>query len=240
MDDGNDDCCDFERRGFLALSAVGAVALGGLAAPAEAQVLTKEMRDSLTPAQIIALILRGNARFVAGTRQNRDWLQEQKGTAEGQHPAAVFLTCVDSRAPVEVVCDFGIGQAFNARVAGNVVNDDVLGSIEFATAVSGAKVVMVMGHTACGAIKGAIDNVRLGNLTLLLARIQNSVAATEYSGDRSSKNAEFVDAVARTHVRMSIDVMRQRSPLLADMERKGDIAIVGSLYDLGTGIVSLI
>lgn len=237
----HEDCCDgIGRRTLLTAGAAGAVALAAVSAPAEAQVLTQEMRDSLTPQQIVAMILKGNARFVAGSQQRRDWLAEQRGTAAGQHPAAVFLSCVDSRAPVEAICDIGIGQAFNCRVAGNAVNDDILGSIEFATAASGAKVVMVMGHTACGAIKGAIDNVRLGNLTLLLARFQNAVEATVFDGERTSKNSAFVDAVARTHVGQSIQLIRDRSPVLRDLEQQGRIAIVGSMYDLQTGRVSLI
>ena len=238
--DNSGDCCAFNRRELFGLTAAGAVAMAGFAAPAAAQVLTAATRDSLTPEQIVDLILKGNARFVAGTPQPRDWLAEQRGTAEGQHPAAVFLSCVDSRAPVEVVCDFGIGQAFNARVAGNAVNDDILGSIEFATAVAGAKVVMVMGHSACGAIKGAIDDVRLGNLTLLLARFKNAIEATEFSGERSSKNPAYVDAVARTHVQKSVELIRQRSTVLRDLEQQKKITIAGSFYDLKSGRVSLV
>jgi carbonic anhydrase len=239
MHEHDEDCCGgIGRRALLTAGAVGAMALA--ATPADAQVLTKEMRDSLSPQQIIALMLKGNARFTAGTQARRDWLAEQKGTAGGQHPAAVFLSCVDSRAPVEVICDIGIGQAFNCRVAGNAVNDDILGSMEFATAVSGAKLVMVMGHTACGAIKGAIDNVRLGNLTLLLARFQNAVEATVYEGERTSKNLAFVDAVARTHALQTVQLIRERSPVMRDLEQQGKIAIAASMYDLETGRVSLI
>ena len=240
MHDHDDCCAGIGRRALLTAGAVGAIALGGTAAPAEAQVLTKDMRDGLTPEQIIQLMMKGNARFVAGAQQQRNWLAEQKGTAAGQHPAAVFLTCIDSRAPVEVICDIGIGQAFNCRVAGNAVNDDILGSMEFATALSGAKLVMVMGHTACGAIKGAIDHVHLGNLTLLLARFQAAVEATVFDGERSSKNPAFVNAVARTHVQLSIPLIRERSPVMRDLEQQGKIAIAGSMYDLETGRVSLI
>lgn len=238
--DGTGECCGINRRGLFAISAAGAVAMAGLAAPADAQVLTAEMRDAMTPEQIVALILKGNARFASGTPRQRDWLAEQRGTAAGQNPAAIFLSCVDSRAPVEVICDIGIGQAFNARVAGNAVNDDMLGSMEFATALAGAKVVMVMGHSACGAIKGAIDGARLGNLTLLLARFHNAVEETKYTGDRSSKNPAFVDAVARTHVQKSVALIRERSPVLRDLEQQKKIAIVGSFYDLESGRVSLV
>ena len=240
MSDHEDCCGGVERRALLAAGTLGVAAFAAASAPAEAQVLTREMRDSMTPQDILAHMLKGNARFASGAPTRRDWLAEQKGTAAGQHPAAVFLSCVDSRAPVEVVCDIGIGQAFNCRVAGNAVNDDILGSMEFATAASGAKLVVVMGHTACGAIKGAIDNVRLGNLTLLLARFQNAVEATAYTGERTSKNLAFVDAVARTHVAQSLQLIRERSPVMRDLEQQGKIAIVGSMYDLETGRVSLI
>ncbi|WP_207790337.1 carbonic anhydrase family protein [Sandaracinobacter neustonicus] len=233
-------CSGMDRRSLFGLSAVGAMAVAGFASAASAQVLTAEMRDKLTPEQIVDLILKGNARFVAGKPQPRDWLAEQRGTAGGQHPAAMFLSCVDSRAPVEVICDIGIGQAFNARVAGNAVNDDMLGSMEFATALSGAKVVMVMGHSACGAIKGAIDGARLGNLTLLLARFMNAIDATEYAGARTSKNPEFVDAVGRTHVKMSVQLIRERSPVMRDLEAQKKLLIVGSFYDLKSGRVELV
>lgn len=236
------ECHDLGRRAVLGLAGagLGLAAVSGLSAPAQAQVLTMEARDALSPQQIVDLILEGNRRFAAGTPQPRDWLAEQRGTATGQHPAAIFLSCVDSRAPVEVICDLGIGHAFNARVAGNAVNDDILGSMEFATALSGAKVVMVMGHSACGAIKGAIDNARLGNLTLLLARFQNAIEATEFAGERSTANPAFVDAVCKTHVAMSLDLIRERSPVLQELEQEGRVMIVGSFYDLETGEVSLV
>lgn len=236
-------CCDTHRRGFLRGSLLAAAALGGvtgLETRLFAASLTQAQRDALTPDRVVQLMLAGNERFIANKRQPRDWLAEQRSSAAGQYPAAVFLTCVDSRAPVEVVCDLGIGEAFNARVAGNAVNDDVLGSMEFATAAAGAKAVIVMGHTSCGAIKGAIDNVVLGNLTLLLARFKGAVDATEYSGDRSGKDSGFVDAVATTHVKQTVELIRQRSPVMAGLERDGKIKIVGSMYDIKTGRVELV
>lgn len=239
--DNSGACCTYGRRELFGLTAAaGAMAIGLSATAAGAQVLTAEMRQSSTPEQIINLILKGNARFVAGTPTPRDWLAEQRGTAAGQHPAAVFLSCVDSRTPVEILCDLGIGHAFNARVAGCAVNDDMLGSMEFATAVSGAKVVMVMGHSSCGAIKGAIDNVHLGNLTMLLARFKNTIDATEFSGDRTSKNPVFVDTVARNYVRHAVALIRERSPVMHDLERQKKLTIVGAFYDLKTGRVSLL
>jgi carbonic anhydrase len=155
------------------------------------------LRDKLTPDQIIQTMKKGNKRFRAGERKDRNYLREQEASAKGQYPAAVLLTCIDSRAPAEVIMDLGIGDIFNCRVAGNVRNADILGSMEFACKLAGAKVLLVMGHTACGAIKGAIDNAELGNLTGLLGKIKPAIDATAYAGERSAKNYAFVDAVAR-------------------------------------------
>jgi len=189
---------------------------------------------------VVKMMLDGNARFLSGVHKDRDFLAEMRASSTGQYPAAIVLSCVDSRAAVEVICDLGIGDTFNARVAGNAVNDDILGSMEFACAVTGAKAVVVMGHTACGAIKGAIDNAVLGNLTLLLARFKAAVEATVYDGARTSKNAAFVDAVARTHVLQAVKMVRDRSPVLAALEAKGTIKIVGSMYDIASGKVTLV
>jgi carbonic anhydrase len=150
------------------------------------------------------------------------------------------LGCVDSRTPAEILFDAGIGDTFNARIAGNVVNDDLLGSMEFACAVSGAKAVLVFGHTACGAVKGAIDDVEMGNLTGLLARIKPAITATSFDGDKSSKSPGYVDAVARTNVLLAIEGIRRRSPILSDLETKGSIRIAGAMYDLATGVVELL
>ena len=178
-------CCDAHRRGFLGgTAALGllAVGLGATPSGATAASLTKAQRDALTPDAVVKAMLDGNARFLAGTPLARDSLAQMRSSSEGQYPAAVVLSCVDSRAPVEIICDLGLGDTFNARVAGNAVNDDILGSMEFACAVAGAKLVVVMGHTACGAIKGAIDGAVLGNLTLLLARFKSAIAATPHPG----------------------------------------------------------
>jgi carbonic anhydrase len=236
-------CCDAHRRGFLGGSAalgLLAVGLSGSPSGATAASLSEAQRNAMTPDQVIQKMLDGNARFLSGARKERDFLAEMRSSSAGQFPAAIVLSCVDSRAPVEVVCDLGIGDVFNARVAGNAVNDDILGSMEFACAAAGAKAVVLMGHTACGAIKGAIDNVVLGNLTLLLARFKSAIDATVYSGDRTSKNAAFVDAVARTHVQQSVKLVRERSPVLAGLEAKGSIKIVASMYDLASGKVTLV
>jgi carbonic anhydrase len=194
----------------------------------------------LTPDQVIAAMMNGNERFRAGTSQLRDYRAQQRSSAEGQFPAAVVLGCVDSRTPAEILFDAGIGDTFNARIAGNVVNDDLLGSMEFACAVSGAKAVLVFGHTACGAVKGAIDDVEMGNLTGLLARIKPAITATSFDGDKSSKSPGYVDAVARTNVLLAIEGIRRRSPILSDLETKGSIRIAGAMYDLATGVVELL
>ncbi|MFL6580547.1 MAG: carbonic anhydrase family protein, partial [Burkholderiales bacterium] len=201
---------------------------------------TQAQRDHLTPDQIIKLMKDGNARFRKGERKDRNYLREQEASAEGQYPAAVLLSCIDSRAPAEVIMDLGIGDIFNCRVAGNVQNDDILGSMEFACKLAGAKLVLVMGHTACGAIKGAIANAELGNLTGLLAKIKPSVEATEYGGERSANNYDFVDAVARKNVEVTITDIRKSSPVLAELESSGAIKIAGAMYNLKTGAVQFL
>jgi carbonic anhydrase len=175
-----------ERRSFIKLSGAAAAttALGmtSLGKVAYGAALTSAQRDKLTPDQIIALMKDGNQRFRLGKESPHDYLAQQKASAKGQYPAAVILSCIDSRAPAETIMDLGIGDCFNARVAGNVANDDILGSMEFACQVAGAKVVLVMGHTSCGAVKGAIDNVQLGNLTGLLAKIRGEQACRADNG----------------------------------------------------------
>src|SRR6476620_9814684 len=168
----------------------------------------------MTPDEILVACKRGNKNFSKGVKTSRNYINEQKASAKGQYPSAVILSCIDSRAPAEVIMDLGIGDIFNARVAGNIANEDILGSMEFACKLSGAKVVLVMGHTACGAIKGAIDNAELGNLTGLLANINAAVQATSFSGERSAKNYSFVDAVARKNVEMTVANIRKNSPVL--------------------------
>jgi carbonic anhydrase len=228
------------RRNFLKLTGAASVlgvAGGFFASPARADALTKAQRDAMTPEQIIQAMKNGNERFRKGVRKNRNYLNEQRASAKGQYPAAVLLSCIDSRAPAEVIMDLGIGDIFNCRVAGNVENSDILGSMEFACKLSGAKVVLVMGHTACGAIKGAIDNAELGNLTGLLAKIKPAVQATAYTGERSAKNYPFVDAVARKNVELTLADIRKDSPVLAELEAKGTIKITGAMYNLETGVV---
>jgi carbonic anhydrase len=233
-----------ETRRALLKSAIGTATLGVMAAPllgvpvlSGAAALTKDMRDQLTPDQVIEAMKQGNERFRAGKMSPHDYLAQKRATIAGQYPAAVILSCIDSRAPAEIILDARIGDTFNARIAGNIANDDILGSLEFACAVAGAKVVLIMGHTACGAIKGAIDGAQLGNLTGLLNKIRPAVDATHYEGEHSSKNSEFVDQVAKTNVRLTIDAIRTHSDVLADLEKVGKIKIVGSMYRLAGGRV---
>ena len=247
MCDGPDDSRYSDRsrrRDFLGTMGVAA-ALGLVGGSlftryARADALTHAQRDKMTPEQIIEIMKQGNERFRRGERKSRNYLREQKASAKGQYPAAVLLTCIDSRAPAEVIMDLGIGDIFNCRVAGNIENEDILGSMEFACKLAGAKVVLVMGHTACGAIKGAIDNAQLGNLTGLLAKIQPAVQATDYTGERSASNYAFVDAVARKNVEMTMADIRKDSHVLAELEANGGIRITGAMYNLQTGAVEFL
>jgi carbonic anhydrase len=225
--------------GVAALGVIGAPLLG-VPEPSFAAAMSKAERDKLTPDQILDAMKQGNERFRTGKMASHDYLAQKRATAAGQYPAAVILSCIDSRAPAEIILDSGIGDTFNARIAGNIANDDLIGSLEFACAVAGAKVVLVMGHTACGAIKGAIDGAKLGNLTGLLDKIKPAVAATHYDGERTSKNDEFVDAVAKTNMRQTISEIRTRSDVLAALEKDGKIKIVGSMYNLVGGRVDFL
>ena len=233
-----------DRRAFLkAASVAGGVMLVGSTLPgsmAWAAALTKAERDRMTPDEIIQAMKNGNERFRTGQRSTQDYLAQQKASAKGQYPAAVLLSCIDSRAPAETIMDLGIGDVFNTRVAGNIANDDILGSMEFACQVAGAKVILVMGHTACGAIKGAIDRVQLGNLTGLLAKIQPAVDATAYPGERSAKNYAFVDAVARKNVELTMRGIHSRSAIIAALENKAAVKIAGAMYNLETGAVDFL
>lgn len=229
------------RRRFLS-TALGACAFSAPFASAQlapnmSESLTRQQRDSMTPSQVIDELKKGNLRFRAGKMAPRNYLAEKQSSAAGQYPAAVILGCVDSRVPAEIVFDAGIGDIFTGRVAGNVVNDDMLGSMEFACGVSGAKLVLVLGHTACGAVKGAIDDVVLGNLTGLLARIKPAMRTLKFDGEKSSKNSSYVDAVARANVVLGLAEIRRRSPILEDLEKKGSIKIAGAMYNVANGMV---
>lgn len=192
----------------------------------------------MTPQQALEGLREGNSRFVAGHPLVRNLPMEVKATAKGQYPFAVILSCLDSRQSSELVFDQGIGDIFSARVAGNVLNDDILGSMEFACKASGAKLIVVVGHSNCGAIKGAVDDVQLGNLSGLLGKIKPAMDAVPATVQpRTSKNYEFVNDVAEANVRLVMKEIRERSPVLKEMLDKGEIGLVGGMYDLSTGKV---
>ncbi|ANU06560.1 carbonic anhydrase family protein [Paraurantiacibacter namhicola] len=202
------------------------------------KVLTKEEQDRLTPAAVIDLLKQGNARFANGDVTLRNHVAQVRMAAASQFPKAIVLSCVDSRVPVEDVFDRGIGDLFVARVAGNFVNTDILGSMEFACKVSGSKLILVLGHQHCGAVKSAVDAVELGNITAMLSKIRPAVEAVEEGGDRSSANDDFVHRVATHNVERNIERIREESPILREMEENGEIAIVGGMYSLETGKVT--
>lgn len=201
-------------------------------------VRTKESQAAMQPREAEELLKAGNARFVAGRSEVRNLPAKVRATASGQYPFAVILSCLDSRVPTEIVFDQGIGDVFNARVAGNVMTDDILGSMEFGCRAAGAKLIVVLGHSNCGAIKGAIDDVQMGNLTGLLAKIKPAAAQVSDNGKgRTSKNDEYVQKVAEANVRLAMQQIRERSPVLKEMLDSGKIGLVGGMYDLGTGKV---
>lgn len=200
-------------------------------------VLTKEEQDALTPDMVIQSLKEGNERFTSNDLTARDHSAQVRDAVKAQYPKAIVLSCVDSRVPVEDVFDRGIGDIFVARVAGNFVNEDILGSMEFACKVAGAKLIMVMGHEHCGAVKAAIDDVKLGNITPMLTKIRPAVDMIDYEGDRTSKNQEFVHKVSISNVQNTMNKIRTDSPILKEMEDNGEIKIVGGVYDMDNGKV---
>jgi carbonic anhydrase len=201
------------------------------------EVLTKEEQDALLPGDVIKLLKEGNVRFMNNDLTARDHSKQVRKSTLSQYPKAIVLSCVDSRVPVEDVFDRGIGDLFVARVAGNFVNEDILGSMEFACKVSGSKLILVMGHEHCGAVKAAIDDVKLGNITPMLQKIRPAVDSVEYDGERNAKNQEFVHMACESNVRNTIAQIRLNSPILKEMEDSGEIKIVGSVYDMDNGKV---
>ncbi len=219
-----------------------ALSLAALTSCQTAPTMTKEAQSATTPQQAFEKLKAGNARFIAGKTLHRNLNKQVKDTAKGQYPFATVVSCLDSRTSTELIFDQGIGDVFNARIAGNIVNPDILGSLEFASKAAGSKVIAVIGHTKCGAIKGACDHVELGNLTGLIDKIEPAVAATPSSPgeDRSSKNYAFVDRVAETNVKRAMANIRSNSPILRQMEKDGQIKIVGGMYDLESGRVDFL
>lgn len=201
---------------------------------------TKDTQAAMSPDIAIALLKEGNQRFVNKKMTNRDLLEQVRQTSSGQYPFATILSCLDSRVSAELVFDQGVGDIFSGRVAGNIVNEDILGSMEFACKLAGTKLIVVLGHTSCGAVKGACDDAKLGNLTALLSKIRPAVEAVtspENPDERTSKNIDFVNAVVDKNVEMTIDNIRTQSPVLKEMEDNGEIAIVGAIYDIADGKV---
>ena len=202
------------------------------------KTLTKEMQDAITSSMALQLLKDGNKRFVNNLKINRNLLQQANETSDGQHPFAVILSCIDSRTSAELVFDQGLGDVFSIRIAGNIVNEDILGSMEFGCKVAGAKIIVVLGHTKCGAIKGACDNVALGNLTGLISKIKPAINQEMSTQDnRNSSNANFVENVAELNVSLSVKNILLKSPIIADMVKNGDIGIVAGIHDIATGEV---
>ena len=202
------------------------------------RTLTKEIQDKLIPQNAIDLLKEGNMRFVKNLKVNRNLLQQVNETAEGQHPFACILSCIDSRTSAELIFDQGLGDVFSCRIAGNILNEDILGSMEFSCKVAGSKVIVVLGHTKCGAIKGACDHVEMGHLTSLLSKLKPAIDAEDMTKkDRNSSNIDFVDHVAELHVHLTVKEISRRSPILSEMIQKGEIALVGGMYNVETGLV---
>lgn len=203
------------------------------------RTLTKETQAKLTPQKAKEILLEGNKRFVNNLKVNRNLLQQVNETSDGQYPFAIILSCIDSRTSAELIFDQGLGDIFSARIAGNIVNEDILGSMEFACKVAGSKLVVVLGHTSCGAIKGACDHVELGNLTGLVNKIKPAVESVSYAydGEKSSGNLEFVDKVAESNVFLVMEEIQKKSSILQEMIKDGDIGIVGGMYNVESGVV---
>lgn len=202
------------------------------------KTLTKEMQAKITPEMALNLLKEGNKRFISNLKVNRNLLQQANETSDGQHPFAVILSCIDSRTSVELIFDQGLGDVFSIRIAGNIINEDILGSMEFACKVAGSKFIVVLGHSKCGAVRGACDHVEMGNLTALLSKIQPAVydekTETEH---RNSNNNEFVEKVSAINVRRTVQAIMQRSPILKEMLEDGTIGMIGGNHDIASGEV---
>ena len=203
------------------------------------KTLTKEMQAKISPVQAIELLKEGNKRFVNNLKVNRNLLQQANETSDGQHPFAVILSCIDSRTSAELIFDQGLGDIFSVRIAGNIINEDILGSMEFGCKVAGSKIIVVLGHTKCGAVKGACDHVEMGNLTALLSKIQPAVYdENTIKENRNSGNDEFVEKVSTINVKRTVHAIMERSTILKEMIEAGQIGIVGGTHDITTGEVT--
>ena len=202
------------------------------------KTLTKEMQTAITPVMALDLLKEGNKRFVNNLKVNRNLLLQANETSDGQHPFAVILSCIDSRTSAELIFDQGLGDVFSVRIAGNIVNEDILGSMEFGCKVADSKIIVVLGHTKCGAIKGACDHVEMGNLTALLSKISPAVdSETQTKENRNANNSVFVENVATINVKQTVQAIMERSPILYEMIQSGQIGIIGGMHDISTGEV---
>lgn len=203
------------------------------------KTLTKELQSALTPLTALELLKDGNKRFMNNLKVNRNLLQQANETSDGQHPFAVILSCIDSRTSAELIFDQGLGDVFSVRIAGNIINEDILGSMEFGCKVAGAKIIVVLGHTKCGAVKGACDHVEMGNLTALLTKLRPAVDdETDTTTNRTSSNPVFVENVANINVKRSVTSIIERSPILKEMIESEQIGIIGGTHDIATGEVT--
>jgi len=231
------------KKVFIGIMALLIIGMPMSALPAqqlrthEAVVMTQELQDRMSPKEILDRFKAGNLRFVRGKSTQRNYFAERSLTSASQHPYAIVLSCIDSRMPVEIIFDKSIGDTFNARIAGNIVNVDILGSMEYATKVSGAKLILIMGHTNCGAIKSAIADVRLGNITALLQHIKPAISSTKDFENRTDKNKEFVSAVTKQNVILAEKQILEGSPIIKQLVADGKVKIVGCVYNLETGLV---
>lgn len=231
------------RQLLMALPLGAAVPLAALAQTGalDETVMTGAAQKAMTPDQALAELKAGNERFLTGRMYRRDWVSQVKATAAGQYPFAVVLGCIDSRVPPEVIFDQGIGDVFSPRIAGNFTNTDIIGSIEFATQLAGAKLIVVLGHTECGAIKGACDGAVLGNLTSTLSNLAPAIyAVKDVQTDRTSKNSVFVQKVADANVRLTVDALVQRSAILSERVAKGELKVVGAMHSVASGKVNFL
>ena len=203
------------------------------------KTLTKEIQSAITPSMALNLLNEGNKRFLNNLKINRNLLQQANETSDGQNPFAIILSCIDSRTSAELIFDQGLGDIFSVRIAGNIINEDILGSMEFACKVAGSKIIVVLGHTKCGAVKGACDHIEMGNLTALLNKIRPAVDdETLTKENRNSNNSVFVENVATINVKRTVKSIMQRSPILKEMIESGQIGIVGGTHDISTGEVN--
>ena len=203
------------------------------------KTLTKEMQQQITPDMAFDLLKKGNERFVNNLKANRNLLQQANETSDGQHPFAVILSCIDSRTSAELIFDQGLGDIFSVRIAGNIINEDILGSMEFACKVAGSKIIVVLGHSKCGAVQGACNHVEMGNLTSLLAKIRPSIDdETTVTRERNANNPEFVEKVTIVNVKRVMKEIVERSPIIKEMLDKNEIKLIGGYHELSTGEVS--